>query len=175
MDYNCVDLEAVEDGADRADRAKVISGLSEILVTDFPMTTSIRSVKINPTETITTLNLTPGSIGADISTAIGCSMFDVVGLADSIDLFVDDEGLINGSPLNLPATVLAHLLGSPTVIFGTAIAVSVTPDGETIGLTDRQLARIQKAFAQKPDDSTIDTLVESLSPFPTVVGMLRNI
>ena len=102
-------------------------------------------------------------------------MFDVVGLADSIDLFVDDEGLINGSPLNLPATVLAHLFDSPTVIFGTAIAVSVTPDGETIGLNDRQLARIQTAFAQKPDDGTIDTLVESLSPFPTVVSMLRNI
>ncbi|WP_104131604.1 DUF3846 domain-containing protein [Cryobacterium sp. M91] len=139
------------------------------------MTTTIRSVKINPTETITTLNLTPSSIGAGISAAIGCSMFDVVGLTDSIDLFVDDEGLINGSPLNLPATVLAHLLGSPTVIFGTAIAVSVTPDGETIGLTDSQFTRIQKALAQKPDDSTIDTLVESLSPFPTVVGMLRNI
>ena len=138
------------------------------------MTTTIRSVKINPTGTITTVNLAHSSNGADISAAIGCSMFDVVGLADSIDLFVDDEGLINGSPLNLPATVLAHLLGSPTVVFGTAIAVSVTPDGETVGLTDRQLVRIQKAFAQKPDDGTIDTLVESLSPFTTVVGMLRN-
>ena len=105
--------------------------------------TTIRSVKINPTETITTMNLTPSSIGADISAAIGCSMFDVVGLADNIDLFVDDEGLINGSPLNLPATVLAHLFDSPTVIFGTAIAVSVTPDGETIGLTDRSLVDIE--------------------------------
>lgn len=139
------------------------------------MTTTIRSVTINPTDTITTLDLNESSIGADISAAIGCAMFDVVGLADSIDLFVDDEGLINGSPLNLPATVLAHLLGSPTVIFGTAIAVSVTPDGETVGLTDAQLARIQKALAQKPDAGTIDTLVESLSPFPTVVSMLRNI
>jgi hypothetical protein len=138
-------------------------------------TTTVRSVKINPTETITTVNLTPDSIGADISTAIGCHMFDVVGLAHSIDLFVDDEGLINGSPLNMPATVLAHLLGSPTVIFGTAIAVSVTPDGETIGLTDRQVARIQKAFAHKPDDGTVDTLVESLSLFPIVISMLRNI
>ena len=139
------------------------------------MTTIIRSVKINPTETITTLNLNPDSIGTDIAAAIGCSMFDVVGLADSIDLFVDDEGLINGSPLNLPATVLAHLLGRRTVIFGTAIAVSVTPDGETIGLTDGQLTRIQTALAQKPDDLTIEKLVDSLSPFPAIVGMLRNI
>ena len=139
------------------------------------MTTTIRSLNINPTETITTLNLTQNSIGTDIAAAIGCSMFDVVGLADNIDLFVDDEGLINGSPLNLPATVLAHLLGRPTVIFGTAIAVSVTPDGETIGLTDPQLARIQKALAQRPDVGTVDTLVESLSPFPTVVSMLHNI
>ncbi|TFC83045.1 DUF3846 domain-containing protein [Cryobacterium sp. TMT3-29-2] len=137
------------------------------------MTTTIRSVKINPTETITTHDLNENSIGADISAAIGCRMFDVVGLADDIDLFVDDEGLINGSTLNLPATVLAHLLGRPVVIFGTAIAVSVTPDGETVGLTDSQLARIQKSFAQKPDEDTVDTLVGSLSPFPTVVSMLR--
>ena len=139
------------------------------------MNTSIRSVTINPTETITTLNLNPDSIGADIAAAIGCSMFDVVGLTDDIDLFVDDEGLINGSPLNLPATVLAHLLGSRTVIFGTAIAVSVNDSGETIGLTDHQLARIQTGLAQKPDHLTIEKLVESLSPFPTIVSMLRNI
>ncbi|MEB0290587.1 DUF3846 domain-containing protein, partial [Cryobacterium sp. 10C2] len=115
------------------------------------MTTAIRSIKITPTDTITTLNLDERNIGTDICAAIGCRMFDVVGLVDSIDLFVDDEGLINGSTLNLPATVLAHRLGSPTVIFGTAIAVSVTPDGETVGLTDSQLTTIQKAFAQKPD------------------------
>jgi len=139
------------------------------------MTTTIRSVNINPAETITTLNLNPDSIGTDIAAAIGCSMFDVVGLADDIDLFVDDEGLINGSPLNLPATVLAHLLGSRTVIFGTAIAVSVNDGGETIGLTDEQLARIQTGLAQKPDDLTIEKLVDSLSPFPAIVGMLRNI
>ena len=139
------------------------------------MTTTIRSIKINPTETITTLDVNEASIGADIIAAIGCRMFDVVGLEDDIDLFVDDEGLINGSTLNLPATVLAHRLGRPTVIFGTAIAVSVTRDGETVGLTDAQLARIQESLAQKPDARTVDTLVESLSPFPTVVSMLRNI
>ncbi|MBG6059798.1 hypothetical protein RCH16_003154 [Cryobacterium sp. MP_M5] len=139
------------------------------------MTTTIRSVKINPTETITTHDLNENSIGTDISAAIGCRMFDVVGLEDEIDLFVDDEGLINGSTLNLPATVLAHRLGRPTVIFGTAIAVSVTGDGETVGLTDAQLARIQESLAQKPDAGTVDKLVETLSPFPTVVSMLRNI
>ncbi|TFD24748.1 DUF3846 domain-containing protein [Cryobacterium sp. TMT2-23] len=139
------------------------------------MTTSIRSITINPTETITTQNLPADSIGTSICAAIGCSMFDVVALQDEIDLFVDDEGLINGSTLNLPATVLAHRLGRPTVIFGTAIAVSVTRDGETVGLTDAQLVRIQTALAQKPDAPTLETLVESLSPFPTVVSMLRNI
>ncbi|MDY7544586.1 MULTISPECIES: DUF3846 domain-containing protein [unclassified Cryobacterium] len=139
------------------------------------MTTTIRSIKITPTDTITTLNLDQSNIGADICAAIGCSMFDVVGLDDDIDLFVDDEGLINGSTLNLPATVLAHRLGSPTVIFGTAIAVSVTPGGETVGLTDSQLTKIQKALAQTPDPGIINTLVESLSPFPTIVSMLRNI
>ena len=106
------------------------------------MTTTIRSVTINPTETITTLALNGANSGTDIAAAIGCRMFDVVGLQEDIDLFVDDEGLINGSTLNLPATVLAHLLGRPTIIFGTAVAVSVTPDGETVALTNAQLARI---------------------------------
>ena len=139
------------------------------------MTNSIRSVKINPPETISVLDVNEDSIGADIIAAIGCRMFDVVGLEDDIDLFVDDEGLINGSTLNLPATVLTHRLGSRTVIFGTAIAVSVTGDGETVGLTDAQLARIQTALAHKPDARTVETLVESLSPFPNVVSMLRNL
>ncbi|TFC17463.1 DUF3846 domain-containing protein [Cryobacterium algoritolerans] len=138
-------------------------------------TVTIRSIQIHPTDTITTLNLASDSIGTDICGAIGCSMFDVVGLQDDIDLFVDDVGLINGSTLNLPATVLAHRLGRPTVVFGTAIAVSVTRDGETVGLTDTQYAQIQQALAQKPDAGTVDALVESLSPFPTVVSMLRNI
>lgn len=61
--------------------------------------------------------------------------------------------------------MLAHLLGRPTVIFGTAIAVSVTPDGKTVGVTDSKLARIQKALAQKPDVGT---------PAATVIVMLRN-
>lgn len=137
-------------------------------------TTTIRSIQIHPADTITTLNLAADSIGSDICAAIGCSMFDVVGLQDDIDLFVDDEGLINGSPLNFPATVLAHLLGTPTVIFGTAVAVSVTPEGETVGLTDEQLTRIRRALTQQPDDGTGDTLIQTLSPFPTVISMLRN-
>ena len=90
------------------------------------MTTSIRSITINPTETITTQNLPADSIGTSICATIGCSMFDVVALQDEIDLFVDDEGLINGSPLNLPATVLTHLLGSPTVIFTRDVVMRAT-------------------------------------------------
>ena len=139
------------------------------------MTTSIRSIKITPTDTITTLELDGANSGTDIAAAIDCDMFAVVDLIDSIDLFVDDEGLINGSPLNLPATILAHLLGNPTVIFGTAIAVGTNPDGQTIGLTNNQLTRVHDCFAQKPEPGIVDELVNSLSMFPTVVGMLRSI
>jgi hypothetical protein len=139
------------------------------------MTTSIRSIKITPTDTIAALELDGANSGTDIAAAIDCGMFAVVDLTCSIDLFVDDEGLINGSPLNLPATVLAHLLGNPTVIFGTAIAVGTNPDGQTIGLTDNQLTRVHDCFAQKPAPGIVDKLVNSLSMFPTVVGMLRSI
>ena len=69
--------------------------------------------------------------------SIGCDNFDVVGLEDDIDLFVDDEGAINGSPLNLCLSIVAHTLGTPAVLFGNAVALGCDPKaGESISLTD---------------------------------------
>jgi len=112
--------------------------------------------------------------GAQLCQLIGCDLFDVVGLVDGIDLFVDDEGINRGAALNLPATVLAHVLGTSAVLFGTAIAVSVDEEGETIGLTDDQVARICAAMRQRPDPATVEALADSLSPFPGIVAMLRG-
>jgi hypothetical protein len=122
------------------------------------MTSTIRSIQIHPTGTITTLTPAAESVGADMCRAIGCSTFDIVGLANNIDLFVDDEGLINGSPLNLPATILAHHLGTAVVLFGTAIAASVTPDGET---TTAPSTPSSKALPHSPPSSACSTTVNS--------------
>ena len=135
--------------------------------------TTIRTIQLHPDDTITEKPIHPENIGAQLCTAIGCDLFDVVGLRDGIDLFVDDEGIPNGAPLNLGATVLAHQLGARSVIFGIAVAVSVDEEGETVSLTTSQIARISTALRQKPDTDTVDKLADSLAPFPGIVAMLR--
>lgn len=110
-----------------------------------------------------------------IAQAIGCDVFTVVGLQDDIDIYVDDEGLINRSPLNLALTVLAHRLGSPSVLFGSGLIVSVDDDGETVSLSENQRETVLKALSSKPDEETIEQLCESLSPLPGVVQLLRAV
>ncbi len=108
-----------------------------------------------------------------IAQAIGCEVFTVVGLQDGIDVYVDDEGLINGSTLNLALTIVAHRLGCPAVLFGNGLVVSVDDDGQTVSLTERQREIVLAAMSTKPDAETIEQLCESLSPLPGVVKLLR--
>lgn len=108
-----------------------------------------------------------------IAEAVGCEVFTVVGLAEGIDLFVDDEGLINGSPLNMALTVLTHKLGNNEVLFGNGLVVSVDDEGETVSLTERQREVVVEALSSKPDSETVDRLCESLSPLPGILAMLR--
>ena len=137
-------------------------------------TTTIRTIQVRVDGHITEHTLSTEGTGAQLCQLIGCDLFDVVGLVDGIDLFVDDEGINRGAALNLPATVLAHVLGTSAVLFGTAIAVSVDEEGETIGLTDDQVARIGAAMRQRPDPATVEALAGSLSPFPGIFTMLRG-
>jgi hypothetical protein len=137
-----------------------------------PMT-SIRTIEIHPDGTITTTTMLKDTLGDTLRTTIDCRVFDVVALDDGIDLFVDDEGLMDGSPLNLCATVLAHQLGAGAAIFGIAVAASVDADGSTLGLSDEQVTRIATAMKKRPDASTVDRLAETLAPFPGIVQLLR--
>lgn len=110
-----------------------------------------------------------------IATAIGCEVFTVVGLRDGIDVYVDDEGMINGSELNLALTILVHRLGLPAVLFGNGLVVSVNDEGETVSLSQAQRTTVLEALSSKPDPQTIDQLCESLSPLPGVVELLRAV
>lgn len=110
-----------------------------------------------------------------IAEAIGCEVFTVVGLDEGIDLYVDDEGLINGSPLNLALTVLTHKLGHNEVLFGNGLLFSMDNDGETVSLTERQRQVVLDALSGTPDEATVERLCESLSPLPGIVDLLRAI
>ncbi|KFF58415.1 hypothetical protein JF66_18720, partial [Cryobacterium sp. MLB-32] len=111
-----------------------------------------------------------------IQNAIGCNNFDVVSLEDDIDLFVDDEGAINGSPLNLGLTIIAHALGTPAVLFGNAIALRCDPNtGDSRSLTVEQLHRLTQAIETKPGPEVIERLSISLAPLPAIVQLLRTL
>lgn len=117
-----------------------------------------------------------GKTGDAIRERIGCRAFDVVGLDHELDMFVDDEGAINGSPLNLAATIVAHVLGTTAMIFGTVAIFGVDQrHGDTVSLTDLQIARVLRVMRSKPDTATIDRLCQSLALLPSVVALLRAV
>lgn len=132
-------------------------------------TTVITSIHLHPDGRVLSRGLSAEDTGTSLCNAIGCDLFDVVSLQQGIDLFVDDEGIPNRARLNLPATVLAHVLGSRAVLFGVAVAVSVNAEGDTIGLTEQQRSVIVEALQNKPDPATLRALAESLAPFPSIV------
>ena len=75
-------------------------------------TTTIRAIELCADGHITEQTLSTEGPVAQLCQLIGCDLFDIVGLVDGIDLFVDDEGINRGAALNHPATVLAHVLGT---------------------------------------------------------------
>ncbi|NQX18188.1 DUF3846 domain-containing protein [Rathayibacter sp. VKM Ac-2857] len=80
----------------------------------------------------------------ELQAAIGCHWFDVIRCEHGIDLWVDDEGMINGSTLNRPATFLANLLGHPSPVYGSAVILGGNADtGDTAPLTPEQEARVR--------------------------------
>lgn len=135
--------------------------------------TAITAIQIKADGHVLSRPLSSNDTGRSLCNAIGCDLFDVVSLDEGIDLFVDDEGINRGAPLNLVATVLAHVLGSRAVLFGTAVAVSTDAAGETIGLSPAQTSRITDALQHRPAPATIDALADSLAPFPAIAQMFR--
>ena len=79
----------------------------------------------------------------ELQAAIGCHWFDVIRCDHGIDLWVDDEGMINGSTLNRPATFLANLLGYPSPVYGSVVVLGANAaTGDTMPLTSDQEARV---------------------------------
>jgi Domain of unknown function (DUF3846) len=137
--------------------------------------TNLTGVRISDRH-IETVTIRGGDTVTSLQEAIDCRWFDVVSLGHGIDLFVDDEGAINGSTLNLPATIIAHTLGVPAALFGTAVALgSDDASGESLSLNDEQTQLIVHALARRPDPDTVERLCETLSPLPQVVDLIRSL
>lgn len=121
------------------------------------------------------ISLDPENVGAQLARLIDCDIFTVAHLDDGIDIFVDDEGLLVARPqLNLALTVVAHALGSPQVLFGNGVVLGGNDEtGDTLGLTMAQRQRVLDAMRQKPSIDVLNSLCESLSPFPGVVHLLK--
>ena len=137
--------------------------------------TPLRALRINTTDQIEPLTIDRIRTMESLHENIGCNNFDVVGLEDDIDLFVDDEGAINGSDLNLPATIIAHALGRPAVLFGHAVALGCDPKtGDSISLTDTQIRRLTAVLTAPPTPNLITQLADSLAPFPSLSALLRR-
>ena len=108
-----------------------------------------RGFRISPTR-MQQVAVPAGQTWKAIQAVIGGHTFDVVGCAGGIDLYVDDEGAVNGSPFNLPLTIIAHRLGHPAALFGDALALSRDDDDNTRALTEHQVKAITDAINTKP-------------------------
>lgn len=61
-----------------------------------------------------------------------------IGLPE-IDVYVDEEGIINARPMNRLATLLTGIHRYGDALWGDAVFCSHDKKGETIGLSDQQL------------------------------------
>lgn len=82
--------------------------------------------------------------GPQVNTLLNCRCADVVRLAQGLDMWVDDEGLMVAEPMvNEVATRIARAYGfgfQPYV--GPVLFASVDDEGETVGLTSGQISSL---------------------------------
>lgn len=67
----------------------------------------------------------------DIRDLIGVSVFDVTS-AGGASFYVDDEGMLNDSPVNIGASVLYRFLGGMQSLYGNVLVLGC-PDDEGYG------------------------------------------
>ena len=101
---------------------------------------SIQDVRIPATEGA------PDFLG--ITKAVGCDVFDVVGLPDGIDVFVDDEGLYRAEYNPVLSEMVREKLAAPIGyrLHGTGVFLGSNDDGDTLSLTVRQRATVAASW-----------------------------
>ncbi|MFD3641563.1 DUF3846 domain-containing protein [Streptomyces sp. NBUL23] len=76
--------------------------------------------------------------------AIECHAVDVVDISPTLSMWLNDEGLLTGSPVNRTATILYALHNEPTQHYVGDVVVTGGTDrhGETLGLTKDEIASL---------------------------------
>ena len=68
----------------------------------------------------------------DIYRVLGCQLFDVVNISSDTDIFVDDEGVIDGRPSNMIASIIATVkTRRPHKLFGDVLFIGHDEKGNT--------------------------------------------
>ncbi|MFD8406030.1 DUF3846 domain-containing protein [Streptomyces anulatus] len=75
---------------------------------------------------------------------IGCTHVDAVDISPRLSMWIDDSGLINGSPVNRAATILYAIHQEPHQHYHGDVIITggVDREGETLGLTNNEVASL---------------------------------
>jgi len=119
----------------------------------------VKALIIRPSGAIDTGNLPDGpeDVLKFLYHVIGCDTVTVVTLAPQVIMWLDDEGMVNGSPVNPVATKIAAACGwGGQPYFGTAVITRRTPGGATAGLPEeavRKITAILRGSGATTDDA----------------------
>jgi hypothetical protein len=117
---------------------------------------SRRALKVTPAGEATEVDLGRGSDSLlEMYAAIGCDVVECVQLADDVDMWVDEEGLLKAQlEPNLPASMLAwRYRGMGQAYYGTALFTGGADGaGNSLGLSDEALAQLR--YQLDPDQET---------------------
>lgn len=80
---------------------------------------------------------------AGLYAAIGCRSVECVELTTTCDMWLDENGMVDGRALNHRATLLAQSYALSVRVFGDVVVTGANDDlGQTVGLTDDQVEGI---------------------------------
>lgn len=106
-------------------------------------------LKITPAGEIEVLSAMAGHFLDAAYEAIDCRSVDVVQVSDTLDVWLDDEGLFAESPqVNYPVMVVVAAMGAPLVqpLVGTAVLARHDGMGNTVSLLPEQITAIRDLF-----------------------------
>ncbi|ODA89388.1 hypothetical protein ATY41_05595 [Leifsonia xyli subsp. xyli] len=73
---------------------------------------------------------------------IGADLYGFISLPEDIDVWVDDEGLYRGAPVNVELTRMIDKHRPTTPIHGNGLILGVNQDGDVVSLTLDQQASV---------------------------------
>ncbi|MET9097192.1 DUF3846 domain-containing protein [Streptomyces cyaneofuscatus] len=76
--------------------------------------------------------------------AIDCHAVDAVEISPTLTMWLNDEGVITGAPINRSATILYALHNEPTqhYVGNVVLTGGIDRHGETLGLTNDEIAAL---------------------------------